>query len=102
MKTRTRDLTGKALDWAVALALNPDLQYRESIHLLEYSTEAQCADVIIHVYDIEVRFNITNWTAVIHSDGTVESGPTREIAAMQCFAVSRLGEFTEVPDNLMF
>ena len=106
MKTNTRDLVGKALDYAVTKAMKSDFVYEESTYLLPYSTDREYAEVIIATYNILVHQTGDHWTAAIENlqrlEPTVESGPTREIAAMQCFAVSRLGDFVEVPDNLLF
>lgn len=106
MKTNTRDLVGKALDYAVTKSMNPKFEYGDSTYILPYSTDKDYADVVIATYDILVHQTGNFWTASIenlrHLEPTVESGPTREIAAMQCFAVSRLGDNVDVPDSLLF
>lgn len=106
MKTNTRDLVGRALDYAVTKAMAPKFEYDDTTYLLPYSTDKEYADVVIATYDILVHQTGEIWVAAIeslqHIEAVMESGPTREIAAMQCFAVSRLGDTVEVPDNLLF
>ena len=106
MKTNTRNLTGPALDWAVSTALNPSIEYIDSPYINPYSTDIDIADIFISSYDIRVVRTGDVWTASLEcldqKHPTVESGPTREIAVMQCFAVSRLGDTVEIPDELMF
>ena len=106
MKTNTRNLTGPALDWAVSMALNPSIEYIDSPYINPYSTDSDIADIFISSYDIHVVRTGDVWTASLECPDqkllTIESGPTREIAIMQCFTVSRLGETAEIPDELMF
>lgn len=106
MKTNTRDLVGKALDYAVTKAMRSDFLYEESTYLLPYSTDREYAEVIIATYNILVHQTGDMWVAAVENlqslEAVMETGPTREIAAMQCFAVSRLGDAVDVPDNLLF
>ncbi|CAB4129819.1 Bacteriophage P22, NinX [uncultured Caudovirales phage] len=106
MKTNTRDLVNKALDWAVTLALDPTAKLTSSTFILSYSTDVDFANVIIETYSILVSDKGTHWAATMETldkmEPTTESGPTREIAAMQCFAVAKLGDSVEIPDELLF
>ena len=106
MNINTKDLVGKALDYAVTRALNPNFEYGEGVYLTPYSTDKNCADVLINAHGIRVSQTANVWTASLENlqglKPITESGPTREIAAMQCFAVSRLGVKVDVPDELLY
>ena len=106
MIVNTRDLVGRALDWAVTKSLNSKVEYTPTTYILEYSTDETIANVIIATHQILVKRNSAGWVAAKECEAsyehTIESGPTREIAAMQCFAVSRLGETVDIPDELLF
>jgi hypothetical protein len=86
--------------------MNSGVVYTPSTYVLEYSTDETIANVIISTYGILVKQNTTGWIAskecLASYEVTIETGPTREIAAMQCFAVSRLGETVDIPDELLF
>ncbi len=105
MKVNTREITGKALDWAVTRSLNPRVEYTPTTYILEYSTDKTVANVIISTFGILVKQTSTGWIAIrdcpTSYDSTVDSELTREIAAMQCFALSRMGETVDIPDNLL-
>ena len=106
MKTKTNNLVGKALDWAVTVALNPEVKSTESSYILNYSTDPTAADVIIATFAITTQKRENDWSATIMgSNGfsvSTEYGPTREIAAMQAFAVYKIGEYIDVPPELLF
>ena len=123
MKIKTKDLTGAALDWAVAKA-DDNLHPKGDVRLLDgkvFTIEAgdyersdrwqrynpstdwaQGGPII----DRE-RITIRQWTGmpIIHAymphDGAPwGAGPTPLIAAMRCFC-SKLGREVEVPDELL-
>lgn len=99
MKVKTANLIDRALDYAVALALNPT-ELPNIAYLADYSQDIDLANDLIETYGIVVRQRGADWIATMQI--SIECGPTREIAVAQCFAVSRLGEFVEIPDELLF
>lgn len=112
MKVKTSELTGAALDWAVAKCegvefdLAPDgyYTYRPSMHWAQ-------GGPIIGRERISLREhnNVDGyWTAMKYKiDGRIvlstifEDGPTHLIAAMRCYVGSKLGNEVEVPDELV-
>ena len=108
MKIKTSELTGTALDWAVAKAWQPVYK------------DASLADAVRKGYNPS-----TNWEyggPVIEREGIMlvrhtaipalncgeyywkanqTYGPTPLIAAMRCFVASRLGDAIDVPDDLL-
>lgn len=126
MKIKTSELTGAALDWAVAKCEGGyDLQLRstygtktawqytmmdeeepermDKFYLADtsYSTDWSLGGPIIE------RENIALYP---HGDGTYEAevflnpkrgaGPTPLIAAMRCYVASKLGAEVEIPEEL--
>ena len=127
MKIKTADLTGAALDWAVAKLLNKERYGIGLIYLIRdgkwldhdkhrYSTDWAQAGPIIDRETISVisddyhggRGGRSRWSAalsVYESDvgGSLcygGDGPTPLIAAMRCFVASRLGDEVDVPEEL--
>lgn len=123
MKIKTSELTGAALDWAVAkceghLDANRvvvDLEYcsghdpvRWEPQLSTYyssayapSTEWKNGGPIIEREKLTVEYtgDPDTWCACIKADEEV-FGPTPLIAAMRCYVASRLGDAVEVPEAL--
>lgn len=113
MKIKTSELTGAALDWAVAQAEgNVRLQYdsREGLIInnvlgwIPYrpSVAWQQGGPIIERERITVRFwegedyvHAYKWNA----EGWLE-GPTPLIAAMRCYVASKLGDEVDIPEEL--
>jgi len=119
MQIKTQDLTGPALNWAVAEALGyqPRVYSTQSIRA-ELPTGGVIAPFmpgfrwdqggpiiereglsIIHVGDDW----LDAWKARKgdgHWKGEYKHGPTPLIAAMRCFVASRLGDAVEVPEAL--
>ena len=123
MKTiKTSELTGAALDWAVAKCEGrKPSHYKETIratrhpdfpdsppmfgHELNYSTDWEQGGPIIEREKIGVDyFDVGNGRPVwIASKAPKqESGPTPLISAMRCYVSSKLGYTVEVPDELAF
>lgn len=123
MKIKTSDLTGPALDWAVAKCENAawieydrrlhndeDTGPRPSDYLSQYefgpdwtpSTDWSQGGPIIEREEISIgKADDPNWWAFKGwkaKDGT--PGPTPLIAAMRCFVASRLGDVVDVPEEL--
>jgi hypothetical protein len=101
---KTNELTGHALDWAVArcegyrLDLVPEGSYAPS-------TDWSQGGPIIEREGISVDRAGLAWTADL-SDSVggyiehTESGPTPLIAAMRCYVASKLGDEVEIPKEL--
>ena len=121
-KIKTSDLTGKALDWAVAKCegFNPQrddicedfflLDAEDVTHLREFSPSTnwtQGGPIIeregIAVDCVRCDGNIVNWLAARPpmDDDLVEwDGPSLLIAAMRCYVASKLGDEVDVPNEI--
>ena len=119
---KTSDLTGAALDWAVAkcegagAALVQTHSRGEVLLLSDHTTDCDVGDhyqpstdwaqggPIIQREEIGVRrtHEDSGWTASKHvAPATVfEEGSTPLIAAMRCFVASKLGDEVEIPKEL--
>ena len=97
---KTAELTGAALDWAVATA-NGDkiILAEEDWHW--YSTDWVYGGPIIERYRITIQFDGDGIRCDLTTDdggffvGFDESSPL--IAAMRCYVASRLGDEVELP-----
>ena len=99
---KTEELTGAALDWAVAKC--------EGIHLIVDFTQYKPATdwaqggPIIERELIAIRFicegRWESWWSGWPKSFQVVYGPTPLVAAMRCYVASKLGEEVEVPDEL--
>lgn len=112
MKIKTQNLTGRALDWAVAEAYyqkSPPLKshffvlHKHGKMTYPYSTAWDWGGPIIERE--EVLFTRTNdgemyhaWIVRLNASAT---GPTHLTAAMRCFVESRLGDEVDVPEELI-
>lgn len=119
MNVKTSELTGTALDWAVAQA--------EGLLAFGYRTDWERFAVkdsdgnaegfmpstnwaqggpIIERERIELNICGSDWRAVSEmtsqSDTPRHYGPTPLIAAMRCLVASRLGDEVDVPDDLVW
>ena len=115
MKVKTSELTGAALDWAVAESEgNVRLQYdsREGLIIcnilgwIPYRPSVAWAQggPIIEREGITLRSCIDGaaWDAELAYEETILApGPTPLIAAMRCYVSSVLGDEVEVPDELI-
>jgi hypothetical protein len=121
MKIKTRELTGPKLDWAVAKALNIEVEIFAGRYVV-LKPEGQ-------VYSCKVFTPSTNWAqggpiierewldvtpwpnesdedlrwVCEHHDfkACKASGPTPLVTAMRCFCPAYLGEEVEIPENLI-
>jgi hypothetical protein len=108
MKTKTSELTGAALDWAVAKCLGVDYISFLNMHQcghFHFSTDWAQGGPIIERESIDVLRDpngTAGWGARVYiSRRDVWCyGPTPLIAAMRCYVASKLGEEVEVPDEL--
>jgi photosystem II stability/assembly factor-like uncharacterized protein len=98
IKLKTSELTGAALDWAVARCeLGEAINEVDDPHF--YSTDWALGGPIIEQEKIELTHDGFEWWARIWADEDYE-GPTPLIAAMRCYVASKLGDEVEVPDEL--
>jgi len=106
---KTNELTGAALDWAVAICADlpyPFVRDEEGQKVdVSPSTNWHQAGPIIEreIAKIE-RFSDSLWEATTftrHAQDYVQNGPTPLIAAMRCYVASKLGDEVDVPDELM-
>jgi hypothetical protein len=105
MKTKTSELTGAALDWAVAQiesGAGPDKaekQWRYFGRTFHPSTDwAQGGPIIEREY---IWLEINEGQCYAHKNGLeFYEGDTPLIAAMRCYVASKLGDEVEVPDEL--
>lgn len=111
MKLKTQDLTGPALDWAVAKCegIAADkwgvawVPMRNQEHFNERfapSTNWLQGGPIIEREGISIgKADDPNWWAF--KGWTDAAGPTPLIAAMRCYVSSRLGDEVEMPEELI-
>ena len=100
---KTSELTGAALDWAVAKC-----EYPGAEHLItrqnpfHYSTDWAQGGPIIERWMIDCDTYRHGWRAARHVSitPTYGYGPTPLIAAMRCYVASKLGDDVEVPADL--
>jgi hypothetical protein len=109
---KTSELTGAALDWAVAIALGkrPSLFIFEQTGLLtaehHYSINWSRGGPIIERERITLRVGTvpgTRWVAFYDRPDRVlgrMTGPTALHAAMRCFVSVKLGGEVEIPKEL--
>ena len=128
MKVKITELTGIALDYAVALASgatalqSDDIRWFFTLHGDTYvlssgwgsmsyypSTNWAQGGPIIEQEGITLRVNAhisSHWVAFIDFGGSNcnikarQSGPTPLIAAMLCFCCSKLGDVVDIPEEL--
>lgn len=118
MKIKTEELTGNALDWAVAKCEEPSGRDNAEQFLRDhrigfttrYSANWSQGGPIIEREKIRLVFRdlgeASYWCAEAHEayqgDQYIDGkGPTPLIAAMRCYVASRLGEEVEVPEELV-
>jgi hypothetical protein len=96
---RTDELTGAALDWAVAKCEGVLMRWERSTHdeaPLEYSPSTDWAQggPIIEREGLTITHQQNQWAAQTDDD-LFEFGPTPLIAAMRCYVASKLGDEVE-------
>jgi hypothetical protein len=103
MKIKTSELTGAALDWAVAMTEN---WAGADFKVKPYSTDWAQGGPIIEREKIEVCPVHGAWRATPDRSGYPNCetpwffGQTPLIAAMRCYVASKLGDEVDVPEEL--
>ena len=129
MKIKTQDLTGAALDWAVAISKgipaeelyiqkwgsrmpssiyrrnrdedgNLDGTYTTGPDLL-FSRKWEAGGPIIEREGITLRCGLHGWDAELEEFDAISHGPTPLVAAMRCYCSYKLGDEVEVPNELL-
>jgi hypothetical protein len=93
---KTSELTGPALDWAVAKAIG---EYKP-VAVPHYSTDWSQGGPIIEREKITIEWTGENWMGYIWHDAEY-FGPTPLIAAMRCYVASKLGDEIELPKDFL-
>ena len=96
-QVKTSELTGAALDWAVAKCEGNMLAH-------PYSTLWQQGGPIIERERIGLTYadSVPSWYATSQQGKRfLRLGPTPLIAAMRCYVASKLGDTVEVPEELL-
>ena len=113
IKVKTSDLTGAALDWAVAKCIGFEGWIPERDWKLwrpeKYSTNwAQGGPIIERLDGFELKIWLeasarTKCEAHIHNyfGDWIMFGPTPLNAAMRCYVASKLGDEVEIPSELI-
>ena len=98
---KTSELTGAALDWAVAKCDFISVRNGFDDNCPEYSTDWSQGGPIIERERTEFDFNED--TQMFHAYDGVHGGvgQTHLIAAMRCYVASKLGGEVEIPNELM-
>ena len=104
---RTSELSGAALDWAVAKAggtTNIDFVWELMKGKFNPSTDWAQGGAIIEREKIATRFDLEEqeWQATIAAEDewVYGWGTTPLIAAMRCYVASKLGDEVQIPEGL--
>jgi hypothetical protein len=116
MKIKTSELTGAALDWAVArcegwdgfdVHSNGAFELERSdtgdclwLKCFEPSTDWAQGGPIIEREGIAIDFDMPAWCASDNANPIACYGPTPLIAAMRCYVATKLGDEVEIPKEL--
>lgn len=108
MKIKIPELTGAALDWAVAIADDVAwavwrfIEHRADGRM-RYSTNWAHGGPIIERESIDLQYqggDVDVWAADIFGADCSVYGDTPLIAAMRCYVASKLGDEIEIPKEL--
>ena len=104
MKTKTNELTGAALDWAVAKCEGvtegkDSAWYYDRRNAYNYSTDWAQGGPIIERENIELKPTYAGWTAFL-GHTLFANASTPLIAAMRCYVASKLGNDIDIPEGL--
>ena len=107
MKTKTADLIGPALDWAVAKCIFGQRYGDNDLVLVarrqRCSSEWAQGGPIIEREKIAIDWDHDCWNAYVYGSayGGYSSGPTALVAAMRNYVTSKLGDEVDVPEELL-
>jgi len=119
MLTKTNELTGPALDWAVAKCEGDEVRYeggciRPALSQFvdddwyQPSTDWNQGGPIIEREKIELRYHDVIVAGIWYRDGIGRDecshkaiGPTPLVAAMRCYVASKLGNEVDIPKELL-
>jgi hypothetical protein len=104
-KIKTEELTGAALDWAVAKCEGEYLagykvEWRNN-RANKYSTDWSQGGPIIERECIAIDFDGKVWTASHNERPICYSAKTPLIAAMRCYVASKMGDTVDIPAELL-
>ena len=118
---RTSELSGAALDWAVAMAegwqhitaqdnggeypwLAKHGKYQDPKHYRPTSNWMQGGPIIeremLTVIYNEREEDAEGWRTIAYHTGDMLYGPTPLVAAMRCYVTSKLGDEVQLPEGL--
>lgn len=98
---KTSELTGAALDWAVAQCTGFPVRYGFDDNCPEYSTNWSEAGPLIERNLITIFRRDDEWYAYSSLSSTMDfHGATPLIAAMRCYVASVLGDEIVLPKEL--
>ncbi len=98
---KTSELTGAALDWAVAKCEGFLCDYKYNGGLSSYSTDwAQGGAIIERERITLVAMPDGSWQAKGRDLYPHFHNPTPLIAAMRCYVASKLGDEVDIPEGL--
>ena len=106
---KTIELTGSALDWAAAKCEKPVKGYKPWVqkdldigvlHGMHYSTDWLWSGPIIERERITIDAGQHGALWIARKGAHECIGPTPLIAAMRCYAASKLGDTVDVPPEL--
>lgn len=103
---KTAELTGAALDWAVAKCEGAWVRDGIDDDCPEYSTNWAQGGTIIEREEISVYRTANGltlyWVAEVYEGNSIlkSEGQTPLIAAMRCYVANKLGEDVDVPEEL--
>jgi hypothetical protein len=104
MKIRTQDLTGAALDWAVASYADKHVtigdivwgNYAPSTDWAQGGPIIEREGIQLHVNELHTEWMATCWGWPEQAYAT-----TPLIAAMRCYVASKLGDEVDIPEELI-
>ena len=104
---KTSELTGAALDWAVAKCEDFPVRNGFDDNCPEYSTNWAQGGPIIEREGVTLTQydDYPNWSATLYAtdynEHTHVTAPTPLIAAMRCYVASKLGDTVDIPEELL-
>jgi hypothetical protein len=101
---KTSELTGAALDWAVAQCEGISVRNGFDDNCPEYSTNWAQGGPIIQRENIGLWSEGYDWEAkisVAFGEWLVEWDESPLVAAMRCYVASKLGDTVEIPPELI-